>query len=409
MKIVFNVQKVYALTIAYMLSFLAFLNLGNAVLNRIGFYTTLDTVILYGLLLGLVCVGFFLSVMEGKAFCFDDLCVLAFFVLAFLISGLMHPENEEYLFTSWLDYSRNPVYVLFLYTLPGYYFARRLRHYEYFKQIMLIFSYAVVILSVIVYFAAKDSAAMQYMTFSYNMLTQLLFLCMYPPEKKKLLHYSMTIVGMVVFVVGGARGAMLSMIFTLALVFLLRNQNTKRSVLYGLLIVAAGIAFAFFKNQLFLLLSDLLDRYSINSRTFRLLLNGELLNDSHRMVLYTKTFANTGFLGAGVMSDRVRFGIYPHNLFLELWYHHGWLVGSVLIAAICICLGCAVRKKNRPEWMLILLMLPCGFMKLMLTGSYLNQEPAFYVLLGLCMNSLLRGRNYADTNDQYTLRSRQHR
>lgn len=410
MKVVINVQKLYALIVTYMLSFLALLNLTNALLNRIGIYTVLDTVLLYGLLVGLVFLGVLASVAGGRALKLDDILLIGFLGFSFVLSWLMHPENKRFLFTSWLDYSKNPLYAVFLYSVPGYYFVRRLQNYDYFRKIMAGFSYAVVSMAVAVYFTAKDSAAMQYMTFSYNMLTQLLFLCLYPPKKRNLLHYAVVAAGLFVFIVGGARGAMISFFLTLGLSFFIRNKGTKKNVLICLALVAVGIAFAFLKNSLFLFIADLLERFSVDSRTFEFLIKGELFNDSHRMKLYSKTVANIGFFGAGVMSDRMLLNdIYPHNLFLELWYQNGWILGSVLIAGICTCLALALRKKNRPELPFVIMLLPCGFLKLMLTGSYLNQEPAFYVLMGLCVNSILRGNRNADSTDQHGLRGRQHR
>lgn len=410
MKVRLNVQKVYALIVTYMLSFLALLNLGNAILNRIGLYTVYDTVLLYGMLVGLIGLGVLVSVMDGGTLRLDDIALIGFLAVSFILSGLLHPNNRKYLFTSWMDYAKNPVYIVFLYSLPGFYFARRLRGYEHFMRFMTFFSYAVVAMSVIVYFAAVDSAAMQYMTFSYNMLTQLLFLCLYPPKKRGLLHYGIVVAGLFVFYVGGSRGAMLSFTLTVALSFFIRNWGKKKTVLAGTVVVVVVIAFAVFKNSLFMLIANVLERLSIDSRTFGLLLEGELLNDIHRMRLYRKTIGNISILGSCVMSDRILLnGAYPHNMFLELVYQFGWLMGSVLILLICFCLVVALANKTRGEWALVILLLPCGFMKLMLTGSYLHQEPAFYVLLGLCINSILRGRKNADSNDQYCLGSWKHR
>ena len=375
-------------------------------MNRLGIHTVFDTVILYGLLLGLVALGVVVAIADRQSLRLDDVLLVGFLALSFLFSGLIDPANKAYMFTSLLDYSKNPMYVAFLYSVPGFYFARRLENYDHFRQVMATFSYSVVILSVFVYFAASSSTATQYMTFSYNMLTQLLFLCLYPGEKWKLSRLVTVAAGFYVFLVGGARGAMISMFLALALWAYLRNGSLKRRLVIFLALIAAGIAFAFLKNHIFLFLSEFLDRFSISSRNFRMILQGEFLNDSNRMKAYRTTISHIGVLGAGLMGDRVLLKGYPHNLFLEWLYQYGWILGSVLVLCVCALMAHGIRKRNRPEWIYIMLLLPCGFLKLMVTGSYLNQEP---VLLGFCVNSFMRRRSHADSNDQYRIRSRQYR
>ena len=108
------------------------------------------------------------------------------------------------------------------------------------------------------------------------------------------------------------------------------------------------------------------------------------------------------------MGDRVHLGTYPHNLFLELLLQYGWVIGLFLCVLLLVLLVKALLKKNRPEFVFIVLLLPCGFFKLMVTGSYLNQEPAFYALLGFCLNAISGGNCDADTDFEYRLCDRQY-
>ncbi len=406
MKIMFNAQKVYSLIVAYMLSFLALLNLGNGIFNLLGVHIYWDTVFLYGMLLVLVLWGIVLAIMESKYVKIDILFLLLFLVISFVFSILMFPLNVKYIFTSWFDYSKNPIYVVFLYSLPGYIFVRKLEDYDHFKRLMKKFSYTVVVMSIIVFFFAKDSSAAQYMTFSYNMLTQLFFLMICKPQKNIMVHYIIVGAGVFVFIFGGARGALISLIIAGIIFYFSFHNSTKKNIIICSLIVIMGIFFGIFKSEILLLISNTLEALSIDSRTFQFLLNGELMNDSNRFELYDLALKNIDFIGKGIMGDRVVLDSYPHNLFLEILVHFGWILGIAIIIFLCYSFGRALLKKSRPEFIFIILFMPCGFFKLMVTGSYLAQEPAFYILLGFCLNSIIRSDNYANTNDQHSICSR---
>ncbi len=403
MKIVINKQYVYSLIVAYMLSFLAILNHGNEILNMIGLPTQLDTMLFYGLLVGLVALGLVMTFKDGKYLKTDAFVIVSFLVVAFLLTFLLYPQNTRYLFTSWGDYASNPIYILFLYSLPGLIFVRQLEDYDCFKRVMKVFSYVTVIMSVIVFFFAKGSAASQYMTFSYNMLTQLFFLLVYKPKKYKFFHYVTLSLGLFAFVFGGARGAMLSLLITGLVLYFANYKPNVKNVTISVTILLAGVILAIFKEEILLFVSNMLESFSIDSRTLRYLAAGELLDDSTRTPLYKTSLANIGVLGKGIMGDRIILNSYPHNILLELLVQYGLIVGTVLIFLVVGCIFASLLRKEKSEFIFIIMLLPCGFLKLMLTGSYLHQEPAFYVLLGFCLNAVLRRNEYADIDDKHNI------
>ncbi len=403
MSIRIHKQRAYSFIISYLLSFSALLSLCNGLLNAIGLQTVLDTVLLYGLMFGLIISGFLMSLIHGERIELDVFVILSFFALCYLISMLLFSENRALLFTSWVDYSKNPLYLIFVYSLPGYIFARKLTDYECFESIMRLFSYTVVILSILVFVFVRDSSASQYMTFSYNMLTQLLFLMFKTPRKRKVLHYVIVGLGLCAFVLGGARGALVSLVIATAWLYMSKQRNGKRLIV-GISIVLIGLIVALLKNEVLLLLSNLLNKLSIDSRTIRYLIDGDFLNDSSRLNLFASSREAVGLLGKGLMGDRAAIGSYPHNLLLEIAIQYGALLGAVLIILLLICIGRSLFSKKTSEYIWIVMLLPCGFIKLLITGSYLNQEPAFYILLALCVNAIIRRNEYAVATDKYSLR-----
>lgn len=389
-------QKIYATIIAYMLSFLSLVTLINGVTNMIGWGSQWDSYVLIAILFAMYLIGFYLLMFENYKLRVDGILVFAVFVSLYLCSVLLYPQNNKYLFTTFTDFLGNPVYTIFFLSLPGYLFARNLENYSYFCAIMSRCAYIVVGLSVIVFFFMTNSFATQYLSFSYNMLLHLLFLIFFQPAKGKLWHKLITSLGAFVFVVGGARGALLSFVLCcMAYIFFTWRQTIKNTVL--MIIAGCGVCiFIVMKNEMLALILPLLSKMNINSRTIKMMLAGEMLNSSGRDDIADKLLNNLNIFGHGMMGDRVICsGVYAHNLFLELIIDFGIIFGTVLsIAIITVVVGGVLRKiKQKQVW--IILLLSTGFLKLMLSGSYLSLEPAFYVLMGLCVNSFMENR----TND----------
>ncbi len=403
MKIKIYSQKVYSLIIAYMLSFSALLNLCNGLLNTMGLQTVLDTVVLYCIMYGLLIFGLFIVFYHSENMKVDVFLLVGFLASCYLISMIVFPQNRQYLFTEWADYAKNPLYVIFLYSVSGYIFARRLEDYDYFKSVMQGFSYTVVIMSVPVFFFAKDSSARQYMTFSYNMLTHLFFLILNKPKRLKILHYITVFLGIFVFAFGGARGALLSLLIAGVWLYVTTGK-TKKKIIIGLLAVFAGIVVIFMRNEMFLLLEALLEKLSIDSRSFSYVINGEFWDDSNRFGILLNGKDAIGLFGKGLMGDRSAVGSYMHNIIMEFLVQYGAIFGTLLVVALLVCIGRALSAKNTAEYRWIIILLPCGFLKLMFTGSYLNLEPAFYIFLGFCVNALMRSGRNADTVYKYRVR-----
>ena len=404
-----NAQKVYAFILAYMLAFPALLNMLNEMLNMVGLNTVLDTAVLYGILWFLILLGIFSFFRSYKSVKLDTLCILLFFMAVYAISFLAFPQNRQYLFTGFADYATNPIYLLFLYSLPGYVFVRELKDYSYFKRLMLPFSYAVIISSTLVFFLSPQSSAAQYMVFSYNMLIHLFFLVLYKPKKHYFMHYAVVSLGLFAFVFGGARGAMIFFILAAVLVYVTSFKLSIKNLIICSSLAVGGIVFSFFKSAVLLAISSFLEMLSIDSRNFQSILNSELFNDNSRFVLYRQTIEDIGVIGKGFMGDRVTLGIYPHNIFLEIWYQFGTVLGTALVVLLGFCICRALLRKNSAEYFFIVLLLPCGFLKLLVTGSYLAQEPAFYILLGLCVNALSRSKKHENINAQHSLWRGQYR
>lgn len=388
-----NSQKVYATIIAYMVSFLPLITLVNGITGEMGGITAWDSYIFVALLLGMLLIGFVSLVHERNNLRIDCFIVLAFFVCSYLSSIVLFPQNSKYLFSDLTDFFGNPVYSIFLLSLPGYFFARHLRNYPLFCSIMRKFAYVVVGLSIIVFFFMKNSFATQYLSFSYNMLLHLLFLLFYKPKKGRVWHIAIVVLGVFVFVVGGARGALVSFIVCCVVYFLVTRRQVIQNIVITIIASGGICVFVILKNEILALLLPLLTKMNINSRTIRMMLASEMLNNSGRDEIAEEVIKNINIFGHGMMGDRVVCsGVYAHNLFLELICDFGVILGSALSFIIVVVVAVGVIRKIEHNQPWIILLLSTGFLKLMLSGSFFDFEPAFFVLMGLCANSLAENR-----------------
>lgn len=388
-------QRVYALAIVYMFSFVGFLNLINSLLNIIGLQTVLDTAVLYGLMIALIVLGIVMFWRDSRNVPIDVFTVIIFFSVVYLISYLFFEKNRAYLFTSFTDYDDNPLYLLFFYSLPGYIFVRKLTDYKFFYKILVVSSYIIVVMSIVVFFSDGEVHGKQYMTFSYNMLLQLFVLLYYRPKRFKVLHLSLIVIGIGVFVLGGSRGALVSFVVAVFL-FYIQKMQLNRKIIVRMIIVALLVTlYVVFHKQVMILIVDIMDALSIKSRNFEYLVQNIFFDDSHRMRMYKRSLEQINFFGYGLKGDRVFLeGSYVHNLFIELLIDFGWIMGISVIALLLFLLSVGIKNKNQQEHFFVIMLIANGFFGLLVSGSYLNQTPAFFMLFGFCVNSLLRKNQY---------------
>ncbi len=405
-------QKSIAFAAAYLVSFLAILSCTNALTNVIGINTSLDTVVLYGLLWGGLLLALW-SILRTAYVKLDVLLVFLFLGVSYLITAVAFPQNIRFLYTSLLDYAQNPFYVVWLYSLPGYLLARHLHDYEQFSSYLYKLSYIVVILSVWTYFFSGESDANQYMTLSYNMLLQLVFLIYHKPKRWKLLHYVVIAAGVFVVAFGGARGALLGLLVAVFLLLMSKNSTVKNKAVYMVVFLACAVLFWLFFDEIIRFLIKLLNGMDISSRTLELLLQDGGFSSVVRTKIYSLALQNINLLGRGLYGDRVMMqgmdDSYVHNLFLEFLIDYGVILGGVLSVVVVWVLIRALKRASPALWRLIAIFIPNGFVALMLTGSYLNQAPAFYVLMGLCVNVITeRKPRYEGVADQHGIPEGKH-
>lgn len=339
----------------------------------------------------------------------DILYVLAFIIICFSITYLVFSENRIFMFTSFFDVVYNPLYILLVYSFSGYIFIRYIYDYELFIMYMSYISIIVVLVSIITYFIQLqfyNGVDLDYMTFSYNMTIHTMLLINNFLYKKKKLFGIFGLIGLIIILFTGARGAIVSVLATLLIYLMCRRTSIVRKYNFMLILVIALLILALFYKDIIKLLIFISEQFGINSRTLHTILEGSFLDSSGRFDIQKDIINNYTLWGLGLYGDRrvSYLSTYAHNFFVEIFAHFGFILGPFIILLIIYIILRGLLSKNDNLCLLTASFLSAGFMKLMFSGSYLNQEPAFFILLGLGVNALYdrrRGKNEDFSTMQY--------
>ncbi len=320
-----------------------------------------------------------------------DIIYLGLFLLgAWVVAYVFFPYNKYYMFTSFSDVMENPFYILFVFAFGGYLFSRYITDYDLFEKYFIRFSLVVVIASVASFFITlEEDFQKQYMVFSYNMLVQVVCLIVMFFEKKKISYLVVGFLGFMVMFMAGCRGATICCLGSVLIYFLFKKNSLHEKFLIGLL---AGVILFFFIRKFDGILSrvsNLAESFGIDSYALNRIQRGEFLNDSGRGEIQKKIIEEFNLFGHGIYGDRILGGWrYSHNFIIEIIAQFGYLFGIPILAFVFYLLAKGLTSDDGRMRILIAIFMATGFLKLLLSSSYLNREPAFYIMLGLCVNAV---------------------
>lgn len=378
-------QKIMCITVCALLSLLPILDFVNSFCNKFvseGFIY--DSVFCYTAVFALIIKAFTAVAKNIK----KDVIVFTFVLLAaWVITYSFFPQNRVYMMRSLTDVMGNPFYILFVYSFSGYVFSRYITDFEMLESVLAKFAVVVIIGSTVSFFMTLNkNYQKQYMVFSYNMLCHVVFLIMYYFERRNPVLLAVGILGFFTIVIAGCRGALICCILSIAIYFMFRKIDINKKVFtIALLAVMIYILTVHF-NEVISLIADFAENLKIDSRTITQIKNGEFFEDSGRSVIKDRIVTKYNLLGYGLYGDRVLGGNYAHNFIVEIIAQFGYVFGVPILAAVFLIIVHGLFANDKHLRNLIIAFLSAGFFKLFFSSSYLNQEPAFYILLGLCIN-----------------------
>ena len=347
----------------------------------------LDTLVCYAVLSGMILASLKQLHFRIKT---DVLVVLLVFVLSYVLSYSFVHNNKLYMFTQWTDFSGNPLYLLFVFSLPAYVFMRYVTDYDRMFEICHIFAWIVVGCSVgsFVLMFLRDSQP-EYMNFSYNLVFPTIIALVYFFEKRNCLSLIPAIVGSFLIFFAGARGPLVCVLFSLVAYFLISKASAKKKIFLVCFVMVGSLIVMLMWEPILTALKDAVDSLGISSRTVDLLLEGDILSDSSRGEIQQKIIDGFSLFGSGLYGDRaIGDDHYAHNLIIELIAQWGYLIGAGLLTVLCGLFIKGFRSKLTSLQLLVMVFFSSGFVKLMFSGSYLAHSSIFFVLIAACVNSL---------------------
>lgn len=228
---------------------------------------------------------------------------------------------------------------------------------------------------------------------SYQLLPHALFVTWCTLRKFNIFGLFLSFAGFLVIIAFGARGPLVCYFFFLSiyLIFIV-GLIKKRWVRIAIIVFAISIIF--FLDNILVLLNEALSSHGVNTRIVDLFMQDEFIqNDStlERRYLADATLKDISehlFLGRGMAGDRYASGGgYCHNFVLEIWASYGVFLGTVLILSLLVLYVKALIRGNDNEKSLLLLLISSGFIKLFMSGTYI-EEGLFFMAIGYSLNIL---------------------
>ncbi len=227
------------------------------------------------------------------------------------------------------------------------------------------------------------------MASAYNLLPHTCLAFYYLMKEFKWRRLILFLVAAIAILMMGSRGPVLCVGLFVVIFSVLTIRLRRPYVLIGIIVLCA----------IFVLIPNLFDymiqgayvlgqRFGLSTRIFDKILSGNFTASSGRATIRQQIhyyLQNEPVVGLGLYGDRyVTKGFYAHNLFLEIYAHFGYLLGTILMVSFVILIlrGMIYVFKSKDEnARCISLLLLCCCCKLMVSSSYLR-EPFLWLMVG---------------------------
>lgn len=191
--------------------------------------------------------------------------------------------------------------------------------------------------------------------FGYSMAFVLFVVFMTYMTEKKNWQILFSLLLVILILDSGSRGSLMSLL-VFAFLFFIDAKWSRRDKLRNCLLIGGIGGLALLSvNQIMLMLTKLLNRYNISSRTLTMLVSGEATDDNGRdniQALARKAINNRPLIGYGAFGDRQFIGPhynwgYSHSIVYEMWVDFGVVFGTLfLITAILLTAKIILSEKD---------------------------------------------------------------
>ena len=234
------------------------------------------------------------------------------------------------------------------------------------------------------------------MSVGYRMLfVSIVFLVEYWRNKgsKKYFYLIISLTALILMVIFGSRTAFVSFVVFIILYFMFGNyEENKANRFYfkiGIfMLLLLGYLFISNENTL-IALSNLLNRYGLNSRMLDTIVTGSVSLDNGRNRIWTtvwKMILEHPIIGNGVYADRYAVGIYCHQILLELWLDFGIVIGTLFVFTLIIGVSRMLFKCHNKNWkLLFIIFFSLTVVRLSVSYSFWY-DTNFWICMAIYMN-----------------------
>ena len=332
------------------------------------------------ILSAMACLPWFLRHIRG-----GDLSVYICAVLIVLFSMVLHPITVDYLQEEW--------WRILIAAVPMYFIGVSFSLEDSKNDLFWCSLFSVLGMFAFRLYLLNSGRALENddMEAAYRMLPSIMYLIYYASVKKQVIYIAIAGVLSTVILIFGTRGPIVCMLVYVALLtiyYSFKSRNLKKLLI--LLIIFAIVLSVFIFDSLFIevtsVLSKAFEKIGFSTRIFTFIIEGDITASKGRESLAQRAIEaiiENPMWGYGITADRAMFGIYPHNMFLEILCQYGIVFGSLLIITMLVITVIALLKsrKNTRSFTFGLMLVSIVFVKLMISSTY-TTEPLLFFMMG---------------------------
>lgn len=330
----------------------------------------------------------------------NKLLFVAFIVImGIALSYFLYPEIRKSIFNNVLDLVYNNVYRVIFFCLPSLFLITLCGDFNRLFNSMVKWSLLTVFIGLITYIYVDlvEGYKLQYMVYSYFMLTPVCICYEKYLKNKKTIFLFVGVLGSIAMFLCGARGSIISLLGFIIVRIILFNDlkiTINKVVILISSLILLIILYINYEN-IIIYLYNIFQKYDINSRTLNALIEGSLTEshgrDTIRDAIWTGV-KKSPVIGYGLFGDRYLSGTYgyssyayAHSIFLEAISNFGIVFGIPLLIAFFVKVMKTMFGKQSPIFRSVFfVVVPYGFFQLLFSGAVITNN-MFYMLCGLLL------------------------
>lgn len=313
-----------------------------------------------------------------------DLIVVYFLICAILFTYIFYPENVQYLESNFGSY--------IVYCIPAFFIG--LCAIEYDSDMFMIITKVSCISIVASYFVLFYQGSMGKQIFdelgqSYSVLPNTLFVLAYFFYVKKPTYLVFSILGVIYALVLGSRGPIVLIVVFILSCLVYKNRKRVLLIVIISILVYIFIESGYYRAVL-LQIANFIERMGYSTRIIDLTLAGEVMshtsgrNDIYVVLL--EKIMDRPFVGYGLFGEWRFIHWNAHQLYLEVVFEYGWLLGIVLICSYIVTVFRAFLITYKDELIFYFLMIFIVYVLVQGCMSYSHLRPELFLLLGFAIS-----------------------